>query len=106
MVRGPTPGLVGNPSPSPIRLPNPTTLAVGRPVRICVRRPDIVVAGHIGPAPIAIEIVRPGVIAVGITPALCMLDGLVWILIPAVPIIVSWCSRYMVLGFICALDGN
>src|SRR3989442_64809 len=106
MVGGPTPGLIGNPGPSPVRLPNPTALTVGRPVRIYIRRPDIVVAGHIGPVSIAVEIVRTRVIAVGITPALCLLDNPISILIPAVPIIVSWGSRHMVLGFICTLNGD
>src|SRR6266496_376684 len=87
VIRGPAPGLIRNPGPSPTRLPNPPTVAIGRPVGIHVRRPHRAVVRDRSPVAVGIQIFAANVVAVGMAPTVGILNEIVAIAVPAVPVV-------------------
>ena len=86
MIWRPAPGLIRNPGPAIVGLPNPTASAVRSPAGRLIRNPYLTVIRNFGPLAVGIEILRAGVIAVGVLPTIGMFDQAVAILIERVPI--------------------
>ena len=66
VIRRPAPRLSRNPRPSPIRLPNPVARAIRSPARRNIREPCRTVIRHVLPVAAAVQILRAGVIVIGV----------------------------------------
>src|SRR5579872_1718807 len=87
VIGGPAPGLIGYPGPAVIGLPDPAAVTVRRPTRADGWRPHPTVVGHIDPVPVIIQILRSGVVTVGVAPAFGTAYPTVPVAVPAVPIV-------------------
>src|ERR1700733_13770927 len=82
----PAPRLCRNPCPAVVWFPNPAARAVRSPARRLVRNPYLTVIRNFGPLAVRIQILRAGVVAVGVFPTVGMFNQAVAILVERVPI--------------------
>src|SRR5579863_2488361 len=87
VIRRPAPGLVANPGPPVIGLIGPVAVTIGSPVRGLVRNPHIAVVRYVFPAPVRVEILGAGVVAIGVLPRAGVADHVVAVAVPCIPLV-------------------
>ena len=87
VIRRPAPRLVGHPRPAVVRFPNPPAIAIGSPSRVRSWNPHGAIIGNLGPRPIGIQILRTGVITIGVPPAFGAGNRFVAIVVPGIPVV-------------------
>jgi len=74
------------------------TIAIRSPIIGLVRNPHVAVVGHFLPLTVGIQVLRTGVAMVGVTPRLGVLDQVIAVGIPAIPVVGVGSLRNLVLG--------
>src|SRR5215472_9379826 len=97
VIRRPSPGLVPYPRPSVVRLIHPVSVAIRSPLTRLIGIPNVAVIVDVAPLTVGIEILRTGVIAIGVVPGIRVSDDVVAIANPTVPIIAIGSGRNPVL---------
>src|SRR5690242_621182 len=87
VIRRPAPRLIGYPGPAVVRFPNPLAIAIRRPARAGGWHPHPTIIRHLGPVSIVVQVLRAGVITVGVAPAFGTAYPTVPVAVPAVPIV-------------------
>src|SRR5580658_1777461 len=106
MIRRPAPGLVAYPGPAVIRLVSPVAIAIRSPAIGLVRNPHVAIVGNILPASVGVEVLAAGVVAVGVMPRLRVLNHVIAIAVPKIPVIAGGSIRNFVLrGVAVAANG-
>src|SRR6185312_11987331 len=98
VIGSPAPRFIRNPGPAPVGLPNPASIMVRGPGCILIGLPHPAVAGNENPMTVAIKVLRAGVVRIGSMPALRVLNNVVAIFVPVVPIISAGSVTHFVLG--------
>src|SRR6185312_13409252 len=98
VIWSPAPRFIRNPGPAPVGFPNPASVVVGGPGCILIGLPHRAIAGNENPMTVAIKVLRAGVVRIGSMPALRVLNHVVAIFVPVVPIISAGSVIHFVLG--------
>src|SRR5262249_1547699 len=106
VIRRPAPGLIRNPSPSPVGIPHPAADLIRRPGGLLIWLPDVAVTWHINPAAVGIQVMGACVIRIGLPPSVGVLDQVVAVLVPAIPIGARRRFGNLVLRIVHAADGD
>src|SRR5262245_51364884 len=106
VIRRPAPGLIGDPRPTPIRLPHPASHLIRGPGDLLIRLPHFAVTGDIDPVPVSVQVLRTGVIGISPLPRGSVLNHVVAIFVPAVPVISGGRADNLVLRVVHATDDD
>lgn len=87
VIRRPSPIIVRNPCPAPIRLVHPTPVAIRSPARRLRWTPHWTIIRNLRPRSVTIEVFRSHVIIVRVLPRFRIVDHVVAIRIPLIPVI-------------------
>ena len=98
VIRRPAPGLKANPRPTVVRLPGPVAIAIRSPTLRLIRHPDLTVVGRVFPGSVRVQILRSDVILVSVAPRRGLVNHVVALAVPAVPVIALWSRSDLVLA--------
>src|SRR6202035_2034719 len=87
VIRRPPPRLVAHPRPTVVGLVGPVAITIRSPAIGFVRNPDIAVVRNILPTTVGIQILGAGVITVGMTIGVGVLDHVIAVAVPAIPVV-------------------
>src|SRR5450755_3472414 len=107
VIRRPPPRLVANPRPTVVGLVGPVAITIRNPAIGFVRNPDIAVVRNILPTTVGIQILRAGVITVGMTIGVGVLDRVIAVAVPAIPVVARRsCGNLVLRGLSIATHGR
>ena len=90
VVRRPAPRIVADPAPSIPVNPAPPSITVGRPARGHIGAPNITVRMHVDPAAVAVEIFGAIDVLADVSVGIGVLELLIALFVPAVPVIANY----------------